>query len=93
MTTFASTRFEFRLRSDAKRRIEQAAELLHESASDFARTAVEERAERVLREHLLMTVVPAEFFDDLLRALDAPARPNEALKAATRRARGAVEQR
>jgi uncharacterized protein (DUF1778 family) len=93
MTASISARFEFRLRADAKRRIEQAAELLHESASDFARTAAEERAERVLREHMLMTVVPAEFFEDLLRALDAPAKPNEALKAAARRARTAVEQR
>lgn len=93
MTASVSTRFEFRLRSDAKRRIEQAAELLHESASDFARTAVEERAERVLREHMLTTVVPAEFYDDLLRALDAPAKPNEALTAAAHRARNIVEQR
>ncbi len=93
MTASISARFEFRLRADAKRRIELAAELLHESASDFARTAAEDRAERVLREHMLTTVVPAEFFDDLLRALDAPAKPNEALKAAARRARTAVEQR
>jgi uncharacterized protein (DUF1778 family) len=93
MTASISARFEFRLRADAKRRIEQAAELLHESASDFARTAAEERAERVLREHMLTTVVPADFFDDLLRTLDAPAKPNEVLKAAARRARNAVEQR
>jgi uncharacterized protein (DUF1778 family) len=93
MTASISARFEFRLRADAKRRIEQAAELLNESASDFARTAAEERAERVLREHMLATVVPADFFDDLLRALDAPAKPNEALKAAAHRARTAVEQR
>jgi uncharacterized protein (DUF1778 family) len=93
MTTSISARFEFRLRADAKRRIEQAAELLRESASDFARTAAEERADRVLREHMLTTVVPAEFFDDLLRALDAPPEPNEALKAAARRAHNIVEQR
>src|SRR5262249_16249213 len=73
--------------------IEQAAELLHENASDFARTAAEERAERVLREHMLTTVVPADFFDDLLRALDAPPKPSKALKAAGRRARNVVEQR
>jgi uncharacterized protein (DUF1778 family) len=93
MTASISARFEFRLRADAKRRIELAAELLHESASDFARTAAEDRAERVLREHMLTTVVPAEYFDDLLRALDAPAKPNETLKEAARRARTAVEQR
>lgn len=93
MTIAASARFEFRLRPDAKRRIEQAAELVHESTSDFARTAAEERAERVLKEHALRTVAPSEFFDQLLAALDAPATPNASLAAAARRARTAVERR
>jgi uncharacterized protein (DUF1778 family) len=93
MTASVSARFEFRLRADAKRRIEQAAELLHESASDFARTAAEERADQVLQEHMLTTVVPTGFFDELLRVLDEPPQPNAALKAAARHARGAVKQR
>jgi uncharacterized protein (DUF1778 family) len=93
MSIAASARFEFRLRSDTKLRIEQAAQLVHESASDFARTAVEERAERVLREHVLTTVVPADFFDSLLNALDEPAQPNAALAAAAHRARRSIEQR
>jgi uncharacterized protein (DUF1778 family) len=93
MTVAASARFEFRLRPEAKNRIEQAAELVHESTSDFARTAAEERANRVLQEHLAATVVPAEFFDELLQALDEPANPNAALKTAAQRARGVVERR
>jgi uncharacterized protein (DUF1778 family) len=93
MTIAASARFEFRLRPEAKRRIEQAAELVHESASDFARTAAEERANRILQEHLTATVVPAAFFDQLLDALDQPAHPNKALKAAARRAHDIVERR
>src|SRR5262245_60028825 len=66
VTIAASARFEFRLRPEAKSRIERAAELVHESTSDFARTAAEERADRVLQEHMLATIVPAEFFDQLL---------------------------
>jgi uncharacterized protein (DUF1778 family) len=93
VTIAASARFEFRLRPEAKSRIERAAELVHESTSDFARTAAEERADRVLQEHMLATVVPAEFFDQLLRALDAPAMPNAALMAAAQRARNVVERR
>ncbi len=93
MTIAASARFEFRLRPEAKSRIERAAELVHESTSDFARTAAEERADRVLQEHMLATVVPAEFFDELLQALDAPATPNAALMAAAQRARDVVERR
>ncbi|MEV6343538.1 DUF1778 domain-containing protein [Actinoplanes sp. NPDC051851] len=93
MTIAASARFEFRLRPEAKKRIEQAAELVHESTSDFARTAAEERADHILQEHSAATTVPADFFDELLRALDAPARPNAALKNAAERARGIVERR
>jgi hypothetical protein len=58
VTIAASARFEFRLRPEAKSRIEQAAQLVHESTSDFARTAAEERANRVLQEHMLATIVP-----------------------------------
>lgn len=93
MTAAASARFEFRLRPDAKRRIERAAEVVHESSSDFARTAVEERANRVLEEHLMATVVPAAFFDQLLQALDETGRPNPALQAAARRSNDIVEWR
>ena len=93
MTIAATARFEFRLRPDAKRRIERAAELVHETTSDFARTAAEERAERVLKEHVLRTVAPSEFFDQLLAALDAPATPNASLAAAARQARTDVERR
>jgi uncharacterized protein (DUF1778 family) len=93
MTVAASARFEFRLRPEAKSRIEQAAELVHESTSDFARTAAEERANHVLQEHLAATAVPTAFFEELLQALDEPAKPNAALKNAARRAVDAVKRR
>lgn len=89
----SSARFEFRLRPEAKRRIERAAEIVHESVSDFARTAAEERAEHVLREHDLVTAVPADFFDELVAALDRPPVANKALRKAARRGQDIVERR
>lgn len=86
MSTTASTRFEFRLRPEAKRRIEQAATLAQESASDFARTAAERRADEVLSEHDAVTVVPGDFFDALLDALDEPPRASPALARGAARA-------
>jgi uncharacterized protein (DUF1778 family) len=90
MASGVSTRFEFRVRPDAKQRIEHAANLAGESTSDFVRAAAELRAEEVLREHEVITRVPAAFFDELIAALDAPAQPNAALKRAAGRARRVV---
>lgn len=86
----ASARLEFRVRPDLKWRIERAAELVHEPVGEFARTAAEEKAERILREYEATTTVSAEFFDELLDALDAPPRPNAALARAAERARETV---
>lgn len=86
----ASARLEFRVRPDRKSLIERAAELMHEPVSEFARAAAEEKADRIIREYEATTTVPAEFFDDLLEALDAPARPNTALTQAGSRARELV---
>lgn len=86
----ASARLEFRVRPERKSRIERAAELVHEPVSEFARTAAEEKAERVIREHEATTTVPAEFFDELLDALDAAPRANAALARAARQARETI---
>lgn len=75
----ATSRLEFRVSPENKALIERAAELTGEQPTAFARTAAEERAERVLREHEATTAVPSQFFDDLLAALEAPAQPNPAL--------------
>lgn len=77
--------------SPRKRRIERAAELVHESASDFARTAAEHRAEAVLLEHDTITIVPADYFDQLRAARDEEPRPSPALKRAGQRARRTVQ--
>jgi uncharacterized protein (DUF1778 family) len=86
----ATARLELRVRPDSKARLEHAAELLDLPLSDFVRGAAEDRADRVLAEHQQRTSVPAGFFDDLLSALDEPARANPALKRAAKRARRAI---
>lgn len=90
MPSMASARLEFRIRPDRKSEIERAAALVHEPVSEFARTAAEEKAERVLREHEATTTVPPEFFDDMLAALDTPPSPNTVLTRAAQRARDVV---
>jgi uncharacterized protein (DUF1778 family) len=90
MATSASNRFEFRIRPESKQRIEQAAKLVHESASDFVRAAAERRADEVLREHDVVTIVPADFFDQLLAALDHEPQPNPELARAGGAARRIV---
>lgn len=86
----ATARLEFRVSPADKERIERAADLSDEPVSTFARTAAEEKAERILREYDARTTVPAAFFDDLMAALDAPAQPNAALAAAAARMRDVV---
>jgi uncharacterized protein (DUF1778 family) len=86
----ASDRFEFRIRPESKQRIDHAAKLVQESASDFVRAAAERRADEVLLEHDVVTIVPAEFFDQLLSALDAEPLPSPALARAGKAARRVV---
>lgn len=86
----ATARLEVRLQPDSKARLERAAELEHVPVSDFVRSAAEERAGQVLREHDAQTTVPSAFFEELLAALDAPEQPNDALARAAQRARRLV---
>lgn len=58
--------------------------------SDFVRTAVEERAARIVAEHETFTRVPVTFYDDFIAALDAPDQPASALARAAERARSVV---
>ena len=62
----STARLEVRVRPADKARLERAAALEQVPVSEFVRSAVEDRTERVLHEHESQTVVPAEFFDDLL---------------------------
>jgi uncharacterized protein (DUF1778 family) len=85
MAADATARIEVRVSPDLKRRIEYAARLDDSSVSNFVLAAAKERAEDVVREHHGYTSVPAEFFDNLLAALDEPVAANEALVRAVRR--------
>lgn len=86
----ATERLEFRVSASAKATIQRAALLVGEPITAFARTAAEERAEEVLREHGMTTVVPPEFFDELMAELDAPAVANPALREAGLRLQASV---
>ncbi len=86
----ASARLEFRVRPERKSVIERAAAIMHEPVSEFARTAAEEKADRIVAEHEATTTVSAEFFDELLDALDKPAAANASLVRAAERARHTV---
>ena len=81
----ATTGLEVWLQPASKARLERAAELTNVPVSDFVRSALEERVEQVLRDHDVQTTVPADFFDDLVAALDAPAEANAALARAAQR--------
>jgi uncharacterized protein (DUF1778 family) len=83
----ATARMEFRVTPSDRARILYAAELAGEPPSTFARNAAEERANQVLRDHDARTHVPAEFFDELQAALDAPAQANAGLSEAFARLR------
>ena len=80
-------RLEARLSSAQRAQIEHAAALAGESVSSFVVLAAVERAESVVTEQT-STVVPAEYFDALLSALDEPEpalRLERAARAADRR--------
>jgi uncharacterized protein (DUF1778 family) len=74
-----TSRLELRADPERERRIRLAAELRHQSMSAFILDAAGEKAEQVIAASAA-TSVPSEFFDRLWQALDAPPRPNEALR-------------
>lgn len=63
----------------------RAAAILHVPVGAFVRIAAEEKADQVIHGHEATTDVPADFFDDLLAALDKPATPTPALLGAMKR--------
>lgn len=80
-----TTRIEARLTAQQRDQIERAAALADETLSGFLIAAAVERAEAVF-EQTSTTVVPADYFDDLLARIDQPdSAPG--LRKAVRRAR------
>ena len=78
-------RLEARLSPDDRERIEQAASVTGVSVSAFMVDAAVERADEIIAA-ATTTVVPADYFDALLEALDEP-EPAPRLEGAAKRAR------
>jgi uncharacterized protein (DUF1778 family) len=72
------TRLELRVSKDDRELIEDAANYLDESVSDFTRSAALQRAQQILARSNV-TLMPAEQFDALMGSLD---QPDEALELA-----------
>jgi uncharacterized protein (DUF1778 family) len=78
------TRFDFRIEPARKEMIEQAASLLGMSLTQFAKTAMIDRAQEIVRQHTA-TVLSDRDRDIFLAALDADVRPNAATRRAIKR--------
>lgn len=85
-------RVEARVAHDQRERIEQAAKLTNTSLSSFMITAAQEKAERVFAESR-STLVPQDFFDSLVAALNEPGVPLPRLAKAAENARAIVTHR
>lgn len=79
-------RIEARIDPDSAQRIRHASELTHTSVSGFVVAAATEKAELVIAQHAY-TLVPDEYFDRLVAALDAPVEPMPELEAVASRER------
>lgn len=75
------TRLEIRLKSDTKGLILQAAELRNQTITQFVVATLAEEAGKVVAEHE-RTVLSNRDRDLFLKLLDAPPRPNKALRKA-----------
>lgn len=76
-------RIEARLSPRERKRIDQAAALEGQSLSSFMVTAAAEKAEYVIASRTT-TVVPTEYFERLLSAIDHPDRAPRLARAASR---------
>ena len=79
-------RVEARLSPEQRSRIELAADFAGESMSSFIVIAAVDRADELIAAQT-STVVPSDYFDQLLAALDEPAETSPRLTAAAKRAR------
>ena len=81
-----SDRVEARLSPEQRDRIGRAAAFTGESMSAFIVSAAVQRADDIIAEHS-STVVPSDYFDKLLAALDEAPEASPRLAAAAKRAR------
>lgn len=80
------TRLDFRLDTEAKDVITQAAHLTGKSLSEFAVSSLVRSAQEVLEKHQTVTLSNRDF-DAFLEAIESEEGPNEALKRAAERYR------
>jgi len=82
--TVTAARLNFRVRPETEGRLRAAAAASNQSLTDFVISAAEDRADEVLATH---TLVPADYYDSLIAALDEPPQRNEALTQAAQQRR------
>lgn len=88
MAGTAAGRLNFRIPEEAEKRLRAAAEAANETLTEFVLGAAEARAEELLASR---TVVPPDYFDQLLAALNEPPTPVPVLARAARRQRRFVQ--
>ena len=79
-----ATRLEIRLKPDAKDLIQQAAGLRNQTVTQFVLATLSEEAGKVVAEHQ-QAVLTDRDRDAFLKLLDAPPKPNKALRKAAER--------
>lgn len=72
MTTAATSKLNFRVKTESETKLRAAAAALGMSLTDFVIGTAVVRADEVLVSH---TVADADFFDNLVQALDRPWQP------------------
>lgn len=87
--TNATDRLTRRVRPEVRQRLEEAARAAGQPFTDFVLGAAQDRADELLTAR---TVVPPDYFDQLIDALTASAEPSRPLRRAAERAASVVEQ-
>lgn len=90
-TSEKAERLEARLSRKQKELIQHAADLLGRSLTDFILSASQEAANRVIREHEVITLTAQES-ENFINALMNPSAPNLALQKAAKRHRDFFDQ-
>ena len=86
----APARFDLKLAKDEKELLSQAAALMGTTMAGFVRTAAKEKARALLEQERRVTLSQRDL-DSICTALDRAFAPNNALKAAMKRARETVQ--
>lgn len=84
ITATKESRLNIRCNSHARELLDKAATYAHVSVSEFVLSHALASAEKVVQANECITLAPADF-QAFLTALDAPAKPNPALKKAFKR--------